>query len=263
MSGQEDQITLTAEELDKLSSDNEGGPAAKLGGWLGWVTSAVMLGLSAYALYWTQFAVNTTFYRVSFLGVVLGLVFLLYPLVRGARPEPRVATIEECLSAAIGVTLCGVLAWESDIIGKSWWVSLQLSLVALCFGLMPLSTRSRLLSRSRALDWILVAFSIGIACYLALFIEDYKARPTKPTPEELVLGGTLILLILEASRRTIGWVLPAIAVCFLLYCTFGPYVPEPFDHRGFSINRIIGQNALTLEGIFSTPLDVAATFIIL
>jgi TRAP transporter 4TM/12TM fusion protein len=40
-------------------------------------------------------------------------------------------------------------------------------------------------------------------------------------------------------------------------------VPEPFDHRGFSLNRIIGQNYLTLEGIFSTPMDVAATFIIL
>ena len=73
----------------------------------------------------------------------------------------------------------------------------------------------------------------------------------------------MILLILEATRRTVGWILPAITVIFLIYCYLGPYVPEPFDHRGFNINRIIGQNYLTLEGIFSTPMDVAATFIIL
>jgi TRAP transporter 4TM/12TM fusion protein len=113
------------------------------------------------------------------------------------------------------------------------------------------------------LDWILVAVCIGTALVLCLTIEDYKARPTRPTPEELVLGGALILLVLEATRRTVGWILPAIAIAFLLYCYYGPYIPEPFDHRGFSLNRIIGQNALTLEGIYSTPLDVAATFIIL
>ena len=39
-------------------------------------------------------------------------------------------------------------------------------------------------------------------------------------------------------------------------------MPEPFNHRGFSISRIVGQNYLTLEGLFSTPMDVAATFII-
>ena len=50
---------------------------------------------------------------------------------------------------------------------------------------------------------------------------------------------------------------------FWFTATFGPYVPEPFDHRGFSVARIIGQSYLTFEGIFSTPLDVAATFIIL
>ena len=49
----------------------------------------------------------------------------------------------------------------------------------------------------------------------------------------------------------------------LLYEQFGPSIPEPFDHRGFTLNRIIGQNVLTLEGLFSTPIDVAATFIIL
>ncbi len=75
-----------------------------------------------------------------------------------------------------------------------------------------------------------------------------------------MLGGALTLFVLEASRRTVGWVPPAIALAFLLYYSFQPWMPEPFDHRGFSLQRIIGQNALTrVEGLFSTPLDVAAS----
>lgn len=259
----ETRVELTEEELETLSSDNEGGPAAKVTGWLGWLTAAALFALSAYALYWTQFSVNTTVYRVSFLAVVLMLVFLLYPIVRGEPRRPRPATPEEWLCGLVGVACCVALAAQSGIFSRSPWAGLQLALVALCFGLAPFATRSRVLIETRALDWILVGLTLATALVLSLTIDDYKARPTRPTPEELVLGGALMLFVLEASRRTVGWVLPAIALAFLLYCSFGPWMPEPFDHRGFSLGRIIGQNALTLEGLFSTPLDVASSFIIL
>ncbi|QEN88194.1 TRAP transporter fused permease subunit [Labrys sp. KNU-23] len=257
----ETKIELTEEEFERLASDNEGGPAAHLSGWLGRVTGLCLFGLSAYVLYWTQFAVNTTIYRASFLAIVLALVFALFPLVRDRTP--RAASIEEWLAGLIGALACLTLALQSGIFARSLPAALQLLVVGLCFTLMPLATRIRLLITTRALDWILVALCIGTALVLCLTIEDYKARPTRPTPEELVLGGALILLVLEATRRTVGWILPAIAILFLIYCYFGPSIPEPFDHRGFSLQRIIGQNALTLEGLFSTPLDVAATFIIL
>ena len=77
------------------------------------------------------------------------------------------------------------------------------------------------------------------------------------------MGGLLILVVLEATRRTTGWALTIIALLFIVYAYFGPYIPEPFDHRGYRLDRIIGQNYLTLEGIFGVPLDVAATFIVL
>jgi hypothetical protein len=73
----ETRVELTEEELETLSSDNEGGPAAKVTGWLGWLTAGALFALSAYALYWTQFSVNTTVYRVSFLALGRVLVFRL------------------------------------------------------------------------------------------------------------------------------------------------------------------------------------------
>ena len=99
-----DKIELSAEELERLSSDSEGGPAKRLTGWLGWLTGAAAFGLGAYSLYWTQFSINTTVYRSSFLGVALALIFLLYPLLRDAK-ETRRATIEEWCVALLGVVL--------------------------------------------------------------------------------------------------------------------------------------------------------------
>jgi TRAP transporter 4TM/12TM fusion protein len=256
-------VELTADELETLASDSEGGPAQRAAGWLGWLTGAVAFLLSAYALYWTQFAVNTTVYRATFLAVVLGLIFILYPLVRGGPGRDRPATIEEWAFALIAVGLSACLAVEGTIFQRSPLAGALLVVVAGAFALYPVATRSPFFVHTQAIDWIFVALTVAIAAYLVGAIEDYKTRPTRPTPEELVLGGALILLILEATRRTVGWILPFITAVFLLYCYFGPSIPEPFDHRGFTLNRIIGQNVLTLEGIFSTPIDVAATFIIL
>ncbi|MGZ8499739.1 MAG: TRAP transporter permease [Candidatus Binatia bacterium] len=72
-----------------------------------------------------------------------------------------------------------------------------------------------------------------------------------------------MLLVLEATRRTTGWVLPVVAIGFLAYASFGAYLPPPWTHQGYQLDRLVGHMYITLEGIFGVPLDVAATFIIL
>jgi TRAP transporter 4TM/12TM fusion protein len=76
-----------------------------------------------------------------------------------------------------------------------------------------------------------------------------------------------VALVLEATRRAVGWILPATAVLFLLYAWAGPTFDEVglplFAHRGYNPDRLIGTLYMTLEGMFGVPLDVAATYIIL
>ncbi|MDX2263689.1 MAG: TRAP transporter fused permease subunit [Hyphomicrobiales bacterium] len=254
---------LTDEERERLSSDSEGGPAERASGWLGWTAGAGAFALSAYALYWTQFAVNTSIYRATFLSAALTLIFTLYPVVRGREPQPRRATWEEAVFGLICAGLAGALLFGADIPTRDPAGAALLIAVGGAFALYPIASSSRFFIRTRIIDWAFAAVSVLSVVYLALYIDDYKTRPTLPTAFELALAGSLVLLILEATRRTVGWILPAIALVFLAYCYFGPSIPEPFDHRGFSFNRILGQNFLTLEGIYSTPIDVAATFIIL
>lgn len=80
---------------------------------------------------------------------------------------------------------------------------------------------------------------------------------------DFVMGVIVTLILLEASRRVIGWALPITAAVFLLYALFGNYLPGLLRHTGFSMETIIDQLYLTTEGIFGIPLGVSATYVIL
>ena len=242
--------------------DPEGNPTQFPAGWLGTACFAACALLAAYALTWTQVSINTAIYRASFLGAVLSLLFLLMPAI-AARPKRTGPLIEHAVAALAALGLLGFAAIEAKLGERRTMATSLMAAAALGFVLMPLGAAWPRFGRLRLSDALFAALAIAVAVYLALEIESYKTRPTRPTAEELALGAILIVLVLEAARRAVGWILPFIALVFLAYAWFGPQMPEPFDHRGFSLNRIVGQNALTLEGIFSTPMDVAATFIVL
>jgi TRAP transporter 4TM/12TM fusion protein len=74
-----------------------------------------------------------------------------------------------------------------------------------------------------------------------------------------------VLLVLEATRRTVGWVLPAICLGFVAYAFFGGLLPFGWElgHKGYDLERLVGQAYMGIEGLFGVPLDVAATYIVL
>jgi TRAP transporter 4TM/12TM fusion protein len=92
-------------------------------------------------------------------------------------------------------------------------------------------------------------------------------RAATPTTVDLVAGVVAIALVLEATRRTVGWVLPATALAFVAYAIAGPALDRVglslVAHRGYGPARLVGTLYMSLDGIFGVPLDVAATYIIL
>ncbi len=112
-------------------------------------------------------------------------------------------------------------------------------------------------------DWLLIVASIAAVAYPLWDFEEFIYRAALPTSEDQVFGGLTIILVLETTRRTTGWILPAVAIAFLAYAWLGPYLPPPWTHQGYALDRLVGHMYITLEGIFGVPLDVAATFIIL
>jgi len=140
-------------------------------------------------------------------------------------------------------------------------VHLTLALV-LAFALYP-ARKNGPKNRIPAYDFLLIALSSIVGTYILFNYQTLVLRAGKLTQTDLILGGLAILLVLEATRRSIGPELPTVAALFLLYAYFGPYLPGLLAHRGFSPNLIINQMYLTTEGIFGTPIGVSATFVFL
>jgi TRAP transporter 4TM/12TM fusion protein len=112
-------------------------------------------------------------------------------------------------------------------------------------------------------DYLCALLAVASILYMLVDFDSFIYRSVVPTTWDQILGVVLILLILEASRRTSGWIIPAVILGFILYAFAGPYLPNPWTHRGYDVSRLVGHMYMTLEGIFGVPIDVSSTFIIL
>ncbi len=117
------------------------------------------------------------------------------------------------------------------------------------------------------LDWVLVAASVASLGYILLnfeWIAFERFRYVTPVLiAEKVLGILLVLLILEAARRTIGLFLTITAAVFLAYLFLGPWLPGILRHPGTTLDNLIDLQYLSDGGIFSTPLIISGTYIVL
>ena len=81
---------------------------------------------------------------------------------------------------------------------------------------------------------------------------------------DYIVGGVGLVLVLEATRRSIGVTLPLLALTFLLYASFGQFMPDwLFPHRGYSLQRIVSQTFLHSQGTFGIALRVMFTYVFL
>ena len=121
----------------------------------------------------------------------------------------------------------------------------------------------RFKSRLPWYDFFLAFLGIAVIVYMLVDFEEFIYRSTIPNFWDKFFGVTLILLVLEATRRTTGWIMSTIVIAFLIYAFIGPGLPTPWTHRGYDIDRVVGHIYMTLDGIFGVPIDVSSTFIIL
>ncbi len=131
----------------------------------------------------------------------------------------------------------------------------------LAFLLFPAAKRFR--DRIRWWDVIAGLTCVGILIYAIVGGEDFTDRATTPNRTDVILGVVFIILLIEATRRTIGPIVPVIALLFIAYALAGPYLPAPWNHRGYGFDALVGHLFITLEGIFGVPVDVSATLIVL
>ena len=115
------------------------------------------------------------------------------------------------------------------------------------------------------LVWVvLVIFGLGWPLAAG---EAFQYRAATPAGGDVLAGLAAIVVVLEISRRTTGWILPLSALGFLAYAIAGPALATiglgGIAHRGYDLLRLVGNLYMTLEGLYGVPLDVAVTYIIL
>lgn len=81
------------------------------------------------------------------------------------------------------------------------------------------------------------------------------------TLDQMIYGLVLVGLLLEATRRAVGWSLLIVVSGFMVYLLFGPYFPGLLRHRGIELDHLVELQALSLQGIFGTPVGVVTEYV--
>ena len=147
-----------------------------------------------------------------------------------------------------------------DMIQRGAHISAVIGLVYVrLFGLDSVSG----LSWSRIKFFGLGVIGSVVLGYQFFFYENVVSRFGSITNYEMPIAILAIILLLDATRRTIGWSMVGLAIFFLVYAFYGRYFPGLLAHRGYDMVRILEQVYLGADGIYGTPLGVSSTFVII
>ncbi|QQK77430.1 TRAP transporter permease [Salicibibacter cibarius] len=137
-------------------------------------------------------------------------------------------------------------------------VHLTLILI-LVFLIYPISRSSKL----RWIDFLAIIVTIGSGIYIFQTYDTLFSRVGNPDPLDFFFGISMIILVLEGTRRVAGKILPLIGLLFLVYAYFGDIFPGVFQTSSMSLDRIISLMYISTEGIWGSTTGIAATFIAL
>ena len=112
-------------------------------------------------------------------------------------------------------------------------------------------------------DWFLALIGAFCAAYLFLYYKDLALRPGLPSRMDIVVGVLGVAIMLEATRRAMGFGMLITTGLFMAFVFLGPYMPEVVQHRGASVSRFISHMWLTTEGVYGVALGVSVQFIFL
>ncbi|RVU34834.1 TRAP transporter fused permease subunit [Hwanghaeella grinnelliae] len=172
-------------------------------------------------------------------------------------------------------------------LSRIFWLGFGICLVVFHLGLIFYGLVPNLISRpihmAFALPWILVLAArpgwerisgtmlaaLGVAACLWIALNRDMLGNQYGFLEgtfQIGIAAVLILVVLEAARRAIGWPLPTVAAAALLYGLFGQHIPGEFGHSGTPLASFLGTLTIAEGGLWgsltSVSVNVVALFVI-
>lgn len=247
---------LDQSELDELVASSDTGGRTP-----GGATEKFLL---AVALIWSLFQLwiaspipfiigvgvfNDTEARSIHLAFAVLLAFLAYP---AARTKFQ-------LVLGIGIPiLLGILFWVGGRGAVPIWLCAVI-VIAIAGAVVLGSPKDRV----PIWEWALAIVGACCAVYLYANYLNLSQRPGAPVFQDLVIGMIGIILLLEATRRSLGPALMIVASIFLIYTFLGAYMPSIIAHKGNSLSEVINHHWVTTEGVFGIALGVSTSFVFL
>ncbi|MCC7049118.1 MAG: TRAP transporter fused permease subunit, partial [Alphaproteobacteria bacterium] len=179
----------------------------------GTIVTVLLLLLSLFHYYTAGFGLlRETTHRGVHMAFVLGLIFLVFPLLKSDnRKELRAGMLKP-----LGIGL---------------------------------------------IDWAGALAAAAASLYVPYIFDDLAFRVGNPLPVDVLMGSLLIVVLLEATRRSVGWPLPAIAIAMILYAIYGRSFPGILAHAGANWSGVVNHLYLTSQGIYGIALGVVATYV--
>ena len=167
------------------------------------------------------------------------------------------------------LTLLGA-AWALELHNMTAWVIFKEQYLALILGIglvcVFLGVKARKGEREGArvpwYDWIAVAASIGASGYVVLRYPALVQEISSVSADRVALGGVAVLLVLEATRRLLGWVLVWLALTFIVYAKFSHLFPGILNAPSTEWDRLATYLYLDTNSLLGLPLTVMSTIII-
>jgi len=179
----------------------------------GMLVTSLLIALSLFHYYTAGFGLlRETTHRGIHMAFVLGLIFLVFPMLKSSNKlEPRATILKP--------------------FGIGW------------------------------LDWACAVAAVLGSLYIPYIFDDLAFRVGNPMPIDVLMGTLLIVVLLEATRRSVGWPLPAIAVAMILYALYGRSFPGLLAHAGSTWSGVVNHLYLTSQGVYGIALGVVATYV--
>ena len=238
----------------------------KLVGPIGLLVTTLAVVLSSFHIYTAGFGLLDEIKHRSFhLALVLGLIFLVFPRARLPR-DLAGATKAWAWSLAFSAFYL-YLAWalvdRMTALGEVRHGAAFIALIGfIALISMPFPQLGGTGDRLSWADWPLAGAALSISLYFIVFFDDvFIGRVGAPIVQDYMMGVLAIVIVMEASRRTMGPLLPVIGMACLLYALAGRYMPGILAHRGYPVDRLVNHIYVGTEGIYGIAVGVVATYV--
>ena len=239
----------------------------KLVGPVGLFVTTIAVVLSSFHIYTAGFGLLVEIkHRAFHLALVLALIFLVFP---HKRPPQDARQAMKTWGWSLAFTAFYLyLAWAlvdrltvlGALGGNGWAFVALVGLVA--FVSLPFPQFGGTGDRTSWVDWPLAAVAASVSLYFIVFFNDvFIARVGAPIAQDYMMGVLAIVIVMEATRRTMGPLLPVLGMACLLYALLGRYMPGILAHRGYSVDRVVNHIYVGTEGIYGIAVGVVATYV--